>query len=153
MFATPAQINDRLSAVALNPQPLPPRWASLADLNKPIATVSLNPQPLPPRAKKLSADFPLPPLPNIKEALASVSESVQLRPQSSTPGSTDDGIKNLERALKKKWLDAVVAKPSEINDPLSAVALNPQPLPPRESVQDVAKPGHFWTNPLKITQA
>jgi hypothetical protein len=38
-----------LDAVALNPQPLPPREALLGALHNRLDAVALNPQPLPPR--------------------------------------------------------------------------------------------------------
>lgn len=47
--ATPARIADRFSAVALNPQPLPPVAEPSGIANR-LSAVALNPQPLPPKA-------------------------------------------------------------------------------------------------------
>jgi hypothetical protein len=42
-------LHNRFDAVALNPQPLPPREAPLRSVLRSVNAVALNPQPLPPR--------------------------------------------------------------------------------------------------------
>ncbi|HSW25957.1 MAG TPA: hypothetical protein VLJ62_24565 [Burkholderiaceae bacterium] len=43
-------LHGRLNAVALNPQPLPPHELGIGSLLRRLDAVALNPQPLPPRA-------------------------------------------------------------------------------------------------------
>jgi hypothetical protein len=48
-------LGHSLDAVALNPQPLPPRELAMGSLFSRFDAVSLNPQPLPPRETSLSS--------------------------------------------------------------------------------------------------
>ena len=52
---SPASIGHSLDAVALNPQPLPPRESLLGALTHRFDDVALNPQPLPPHEGGLSS--------------------------------------------------------------------------------------------------
>jgi hypothetical protein len=96
---SPAMIGHSLDAVALNPQPLPPRELGLASLHNRFDAVALNPQPLPPREVLLGSVLrsvnavalnpqPLPPHEgNLRSILRSL-DAVALNPQPLPPRET-----------------------------------------------------------------
>ncbi|HYS14217.1 MAG TPA: hypothetical protein VEN28_12980 [Burkholderiaceae bacterium] len=146
---TSSQINDPLAAVALNPQPLPPRALALASqINDPLAAVALNPQPLPPRALASASDVGDPllglkpepnPLPPRGLMMASGGFEGPEAPQ--LPNlPVRDIDKELQRALNRKAIRPQSTSPAQVDNPLVAIGLNPQPLPPKNSLQDIAKP-------------
>jgi hypothetical protein len=103
-----SSIASAVDAVALNPQPLPPRDTVVGksmSLAGRFSAVALNPQPLPPKELTLGKSF----------SLAGRFAAVALNPQPLPPK---------EMALAKEVSSAVQSR-------LDAVALNPQPLPPR----------------------
>jgi hypothetical protein len=90
----PAPLGHSLDAVALNPQPLPPRELALNALRHRLDTVALNPQPLPPREGMLSS------------VLRSVN-AVALNPQPLPP--REGGLRSIRHSL-----DAVALNPQPL---------------------------------------
>jgi len=121
---TSSEINDPLAAVALNPQPLPPRaLASASDVGDPLLGLKPEPNPLPPRGLMMaSGGFEGPEAPQLP--------NLPVR----------DIDKELQRALNRKAIRPQSTSPAQVDNPLVAIGLNPQPLPPKNSLQDIAKP-------------
>ncbi len=101
------------SQLAINPQPLPPRYLTSPErfdsLTPSESRLAINPQPLPPRELTSPEQF---------NALPPAASRVAINPQPLPP---------LESTQPERF-DALT--PSE-----SRVAINPQPLPPLESTQ------------------
>jgi len=121
---TSSQINDPLAAVALNPQPLPPRaLARASDVGDPLLGLKPEPNPLSPRGLMMaSGGFEGPEAPQLP--------NLPVR----------DIDKELQRALNRKAIRPQSTSPAQVDNPLVAIGLNPQPLPPKNSLQDIAKP-------------
>jgi hypothetical protein len=104
-------------AVALNPQPLPPKEFNFADFLKgPAELVSLNPQPLPPKEIGFT------------DVLKDAWDLVSLNPQPLPPEPPPE--------------DPLLALHFHF-DPSAAVSLNPQPLPPEPPPEHIPDLGGF----------
>ena len=111
----------RLNAAALNPQPLPPHELGIGSLLRRLDAVALNPQPLPPR--------------ELGGSLFGRLNAVALNPQPLPPHEL--GIGSLLHRFDAVALNPQPLPPREsllgaLKHRFDAVALNPQPLPPRE---------------------
>lgn len=108
-----AWIGRHFEAVALNPQPLPPKEINFADFLKgPADLVSLNPQPLPPKELGFS------------DLLKAASDLVSLNPQPLPPDPPPEATSAVFHFDRSAW-----------------VSLNPQPLPPEPPPEHLANFG------------
>lgn len=113
-------------AVALNPQPLPPKEINFADFLKgPADLVSLNPQPLPPKEIGFT------------DVLKGAEDLVSLNPQPLPPEPPpEDPLSALHFHF----------------DPSAAVSLNPQPLPPEPPPEHIPDLGGFGFPTTELSQ-
>jgi hypothetical protein len=115
-------VGNRIDAVAVNPQPLPPREFSASVRSSLLDAIAINPQPLPPGELNAGMHDRLDPVAINPQPLPPREFNASIR------SSLLDAVAVNPQPLPPRWLaDSVVAHRFD------AVALNPQPLPPKET--------------------
>jgi len=119
MLSSPAQINDASLASTVDPREA--MLASPAQVDEPRGGEPKT-NPLPPRGLMMaSGGFEGPETPQLPDL------------------PVLDIDRELERALNRKAIRPESASPAQVDDPLAAIGLNPQPLPPCDPLHDIDK--------------
>ena len=119
MLSSPAQINEASLASTVDPREA--MLATPAQVDEPRGGEPRQ-NPLPPRGLMMaSGGFEGPETPQLPDL------------------PVLDIDRELERALNRKAIRPESASPAQVDDPLAAIGLNPQPLPPCDPLHDIDK--------------